>query len=204
MTHTAVLIPGDGIGLEVSAAVREILAAAHAPVEFVEHLAGEVALEHGKKELAAGRDARRHPHAQGRAQGPVHDADRQAGSARSTSRCARSSTCSPPCARCATCRACKTRYENVDMVIVRENTEGLYSGLENAITEDVVVVDEGRDASPRARASPSGPFAMPIERAAQARDRAAQGEHHEAHRRDVPDRGAQGAHRAIRRSNTTS
>ena len=25
----------------------------------------------------------------------------------------------------------KTRYENVDMVIVRENTEGLYSGIEN-------------------------------------------------------------------------
>jgi isocitrate dehydrogenase (NAD+) len=33
----------------------------------------------------------------------------------------------------------KTRYENVDIVIVRENTEGLYSGLENAITQDVVV-----------------------------------------------------------------
>jgi isocitrate dehydrogenase (NAD+) len=33
----------------------------------------------------------------------------------------------------------KTRYEGVDIVIVRENTEGLYSGLENAITDDVVV-----------------------------------------------------------------
>ena len=26
----------------------------------------------------------------------------------------------------------KTRYEDVDMVIVRENTEGLYSGIENS------------------------------------------------------------------------
>ncbi len=32
-----------------------------------------------------------------------------------------------------------TRYENVDLIIVRENTEGLYSGVENRITEDVIV-----------------------------------------------------------------
>ena len=32
----------------------------------------------------------------------------------------------------------KTRYENVDMVIVRENTEGLYSGIENEIVPGVV------------------------------------------------------------------
>jgi len=32
----------------------------------------------------------------------------------------------------------KTRYENVDIVIFRENTEGLYSGIENEITDGVV------------------------------------------------------------------
>jgi isocitrate dehydrogenase (NAD+) len=32
----------------------------------------------------------------------------------------------------------KTRYENVDIVIFRENTEGLYSGIENEITTGVV------------------------------------------------------------------
>ena len=32
-----------------------------------------------------------------------------------------------------------TRYENVDLVIVRENTEGLYSGVENEITPGVVM-----------------------------------------------------------------
>ena len=31
-----------------------------------------------------------------------------------------------------------TRFENVDLVVVRENTEGLYSGIENVITEGVV------------------------------------------------------------------
>lgn len=32
----------------------------------------------------------------------------------------------------------KTRYENVDIVVVRENTEGLYSGIENQIADGVV------------------------------------------------------------------
>ena len=32
----------------------------------------------------------------------------------------------------------KTRYDDVDIVVVRENTEGLYSGIENEITEGVV------------------------------------------------------------------
>src|SRR4029077_2801658 len=32
----------------------------------------------------------------------------------------------------------KTRYDNVDMVIVRENTEGLYSGIENEVVPGVV------------------------------------------------------------------
>ncbi len=32
----------------------------------------------------------------------------------------------------------KTRFDNVDMVIVRENTEGLYSGIENEIVPGVV------------------------------------------------------------------
>jgi isocitrate dehydrogenase (NAD+) len=33
----------------------------------------------------------------------------------------------------------KTRYDDVDLIVVRENTEGLYSGIENLITDGVVV-----------------------------------------------------------------
>ena len=33
----------------------------------------------------------------------------------------------------------KTRFDNVDLVIIRENTEGLYSGVENHVTDDVVM-----------------------------------------------------------------
>jgi isocitrate dehydrogenase (NAD+) len=32
-----------------------------------------------------------------------------------------------------------TRFEGVDLIIVRENTEGLYSGVENQLTDDVVM-----------------------------------------------------------------
>src|SRR5690606_6767730 len=33
----------------------------------------------------------------------------------------------------------KTRFENVDLIVIRENTEGLYSGVENQVTEGVVM-----------------------------------------------------------------
>lgn len=32
-----------------------------------------------------------------------------------------------------------TRFEDVDLIIIRENTEGLYSGVENQVTDDVVM-----------------------------------------------------------------
>ena len=32
-----------------------------------------------------------------------------------------------------------TRYEDVDLIILRENTEGLYSGVENQVTDDAVM-----------------------------------------------------------------
>jgi isocitrate dehydrogenase (NAD+) len=32
-----------------------------------------------------------------------------------------------------------TRFSNVDLIIIRENTEGLYSGVENQLTDDVVM-----------------------------------------------------------------
>ena len=43
-THPVVLIPGDGIGPEVTVAVQRVLSAADAPVEWVDHKAGILAL----------------------------------------------------------------------------------------------------------------------------------------------------------------
>ena len=48
-TYPIVVIPGDGIGPEVTAAVQRILAAAKAPIEWNERLAGIAAVEaHGE------------------------------------------------------------------------------------------------------------------------------------------------------------
>ena len=50
-THKTVLIPGDGIGPEVTDAVCEILLAANAPIEWERHLAGLAAIDAGKSVL---------------------------------------------------------------------------------------------------------------------------------------------------------
>src|SRR5678815_1684943 len=49
--HSVVLIPGDGIGPEVSDAVRRVLDAARAPLTFVVRHAGEAALERGMDDV---------------------------------------------------------------------------------------------------------------------------------------------------------
>jgi isocitrate dehydrogenase (NAD+) len=138
MTHTAVLIPGDGIGPEVSKAVALVLSAAKAPVEFVEHLAGVAALEAGHKDVLpqATVDAiREHRLAlKGPCTTPI------GGGFSSINVALRKKLNLFAAVRpVRNMPGVETRYEGVDIVIVRENTEGLYSGLENAITEDVVV-----------------------------------------------------------------
>ncbi len=49
MQHTAVAIPGDGIGPEVLSAVQPVLEAADAPIHFEVHYAGQTALEAGER-----------------------------------------------------------------------------------------------------------------------------------------------------------
>ena len=136
--HKVVLIPGDGIGPEVSAAVRDVLEAAKAPIEFEEHIAGETALSHGHKELlpASTLNAiREHKVAlKGPCTTPI------GGGFSSVNVALRKSLNLYAAVRpLRNMPSVKTRYENVDLVIVRENTEGLYSGIENVITEDAVV-----------------------------------------------------------------
>ncbi len=137
MVHTVVLIPGDGIGPEVSAAVRMVLEAASAPVRFVEHHAGETALlgEHKNLLPDSTLDAIRQYHVAlkgpcttpiGKGFRSVNVALRKTLNLYAAVRPVRSLP------------GVRTRYESVDLVIVRENTEGLYSGIENQITDGVV------------------------------------------------------------------
>ena len=84
----------------------------------------------------------------------------------------------------------KSRYDGVDLVIVRENTEDLYSGLEHE-----VVPGRGREPQDHHRRTPRpriARFAFEYARrhAPPAHHRGAQGQHHEDGRRPVPPLGA--------------
>lgn len=137
MTHNVVAIPGDGIGPEVMNAVRTVFEAVKAPVSFHLHEAGQAALDKGLDALlpestldAIRRDgvALKGPCTTPIGSGfrSVNVALRQTLKLYAAVRPVRSMA------------GIKTRYDDVDLVIVRENTEGLYSGVENVITEDVV------------------------------------------------------------------
>ena len=96
----------------------------------------------------------------------------------------------------------KSRYDGVDLVVVRENTEDLYSGLEHVVVPGVVesikIITE--KASTRiARFA----FDYAREQGPQARDRGPQGQHHEALRRPLPRLLPRGWPRTIPRSPTT-
>ncbi|MFO0567062.1 MAG: isocitrate/isopropylmalate family dehydrogenase [Polyangiaceae bacterium] len=136
--HTVVLIPGDGIGSEVSVAVKKVLEAANAPVSFVTRYAGEAALERGlddvlpSETVAAVREhhvALKGPCSTpiGRGFSSVNVALRKKLNLYAAVRPFRSLP------------GVKTRYDDVDLIVIRENTEGLYSGIENLITDGVVV-----------------------------------------------------------------
>lgn len=134
--HEAVIIPGDGIGLEVSAAVRKVLEAAKAPVRFTEHHAGLAALDDGHDVLPQSTiDAIRKCHVAlkgpcttpvGKGFTSVNVQLRKRLDLFAAIRPVRSLPGVP------------TRFKDVDLVIFRENTEGLYSGVENEITPGVV------------------------------------------------------------------
>jgi isocitrate dehydrogenase (NAD+) len=134
--HVVVLIPGDGIGPEVTAAVKKILAAANAEIEWVERVAGLTALDLGLDVLPDEtlEAIREHGVAlKGPCTTPVGEGFvsvnvqlRQALNLYAAIRPVRNMA------------GVKTRFSDVDLVVVRENTEGLYSGIENEITKGVV------------------------------------------------------------------
>ena len=134
--HEVVLVPGDGIGPEVADAVKEILAAAKAPIAWIERKAGLAAIEEGKDVLPDDTlDAiRKHGVAlKGPCTTPV------GGGFTSVNVKLRKTLDLYAAVRpVRNLAGVASRYENVDLVVVRENTEGLYSGVENEITPGVV------------------------------------------------------------------
>ena len=136
MKHTITLIPGDGIGPEVTGAVVKILDSAGLQVEWESHLAGVLALErHGStlpEELLA--SIRRNKVA---LKGPVTTP--VGGGFTSVNVGLRKALDLFANLRPVwNIPSVASRYEGVDIVIVRENTEDLYSGLEHEVVPGVV------------------------------------------------------------------
>jgi isocitrate dehydrogenase (NAD+) len=135
--HTIVCIPGDGIGPEVVSATKRVLEAAGLTVQWADMLAGATALEKGMDNvlpqatldaIKTYRVALKGPVTTpvGKGFKSVNVQLRQKLKLYAAVRPVRSLA------------GVKTRFQGVDMVIVRENTEGLYSGIENEVVPGVV------------------------------------------------------------------
>ncbi len=135
--HTIVLIPGDGIGPEVMTAARRVIEAAGLSVEWVELPAGEAALRQGFDNVLPQRTLAAITAHKVALKGPVttpvgkgfKSVNVQLRKALNLYAAVRPVTNVP---------GVKTRFDNVNLVVVRENTEGLYSGIESEVTEGVV------------------------------------------------------------------
>jgi len=136
MTHTITLIPGDGIGPEVTEAVVRILAASGVSINWERHDAGVLAVDRGGVPLPMELldSVRRNKVA---LKGPV------------TTPIGTGFTSVNVGLRKAldlfsnlrpvwNMPGVESRYTGIDLVIVRENTEDLYAGLEHEIVPGVV------------------------------------------------------------------
>lgn len=135
--HHVVAIPGDGIGPAVTDAVKRILSAAGAEIEWHEHVAGVAALTKGRNVLPDETlEAIQHFHValKGPCSTPVGEGF-QSVNVQLRKKLNLYAAVRPV----KSVPGVTTRYENVDIIIIRENTEGLYSGVENEVLPGVVM-----------------------------------------------------------------
>lgn len=135
MVHRVTLIAGDGIGPEIAASVKKIFQAAGAPIEWEDVSCGLEAFERNGNLLDPNFELsiRRNKVAlKGPTTTPVGGGHRSI-----------NVTMRQMFNLFANVRPIKnipgvvTRYDNVDMIIVRENTEDLYKGIEYKISDTV-------------------------------------------------------------------
>ncbi|KAI3626989.1 isocitrate dehydrogenase (NAD(+)) [Malassezia furfur] len=134
--YTVTLFPGDGIGPEVSGAVKRIYEAAKVPIEWEEADVTPTINSEGKqvipeetiKSVRKNTVALKGPLATPIGKGHV--------SLNLTLR--RTFHLFANVRPCVSIKGYKTLYDNVDTVLIRENTEGEYSGIEHEIVDGVV------------------------------------------------------------------
>ena len=136
MTHTITLIPGDGIGPEVNEAVVRILKASGVSIEWEPHVAGIVAFERTGQALPVALidSVRRNKVA---LKGPVTTPIGQGFTSVNVG-LRKALDLYANLRPVWNLPGIEARFRGVDLVIVRENTEDLYAGLEHEVVPGVV------------------------------------------------------------------
>jgi isocitrate dehydrogenase (NAD+) len=136
MKHKITLIPGDGIGPEVTKPTLAIIKAAGVDIQWETHLAGAEALKkHGTtipKSLMDSFEKNRIA-----LKGPVTTPVGE-GFASVNVELRRTFNLYANLRPIKNLPGVKARYQDIDLIVVRENTEGLYSGIEHEVVPGVV------------------------------------------------------------------
>ena len=186
MAHRVTLIPGDGTGPELTEATRRVLEATGVDLEWDVRQAGVDVMEEAGTPLPEEtlESVRRNGVA---LKGPITT---PIGTGfRSVNVALRHELGLFACLRpCKTYPGVRTRYENVDVVIVRENTEDLYAGIEfeSGTAEAVQAIEALNGLQPKQIALDAGLSIKPITAEASERIIRFAFEHARAnHRREV-------------------
>ncbi len=132
-----VLIPGDGIGPEIAEATKNVIAASGAKIEWVIRAAGVSAIEKHREVLpeVTLEAIREHKIAlKGPCTTPIGE-----GFSSVNVELRKKLDLYAAVRPVRSIEGVKTRFSDVNIVIVRENTEGLYSGVENTVSPGVVM-----------------------------------------------------------------
>ncbi len=132
--QTITLIPGDGTGPELISAAREVLEAAGADIKWEIMDAGQTAFEKGMKVLPDEvlESIRRNKVAlKGPLTTPVGTGFRSVNVA-----LRKALDLYVNLRPVKTYKGVPSRYDNIDLIVVRENTEDLYAGIEHMVGED--------------------------------------------------------------------
>ena len=136
MKHKITLIPGDGIGPEVTTATLQVIEAAGLEVEWEIHNAGADSFQKRGKYLSDElMDSIRRNHVA--IKGPIATPIGH-GFASINVSLRKSLNLYANFRPIKNLPGVKTRYDGVDIIVVRENTEDLYSGLEHVVVPGVV------------------------------------------------------------------
>jgi isocitrate dehydrogenase (NAD+) len=136
MTHEVTLIPGDGAGPAMAAACRRVVAATGVHVEWREVLAGEAAVAAGHAPLPAFaiESIRRTRVALVGRLATREGTDHENPNVRLRKELGLFAAVRP----IRTLPGLRSRYDHVDVVIVRECTEDVYAGIEHTVVPGVI------------------------------------------------------------------